>query len=220
MTVATLIPSPAEVEADTPATRDRAIDVIRIASLLGVVVGHTIMATSIIRDDVFFWTNLLTASVVFQALTWVFQIMPLFFFAGVAACVDGWRPGTSWGNWLMRRCTRLYRPVFYYLAFWVSALAILRYFLPEHVYDPVAGISIQLLWFLGAYVLVLAAVPLLARITTTGGLLAAVVGTYAFVAVIDAIRINTQVPTSLGDLNLVAWLIPACWASHTAAAFS
>ena len=70
---------------------------------------------------------------------------------------------------------RLYRPVFYYLAFWVSALAILRYFLPEHVYDPVAGISIQLLWFLGAYVLVLAAVPLLARITTTGRLLAAVV---------------------------------------------
>ena len=99
------------------------------------------MATSTIRDDVFIWSNLLTASVVFQALTWVFQIMPLFFFAGVAACVDTWHPGDSWGNWLMRRCTRLYRPVFYYLAFWVSALAILRYFLPEHVYEPVAGIT-------------------------------------------------------------------------------
>ena len=43
------------------------------------------MATSIIRDDVLIWSNLLAASVVFQALTWVFQIMPLFFFAGVAA---------------------------------------------------------------------------------------------------------------------------------------
>ena len=42
---------------------------------------------------------------------------------------------------------------------------------------------IQLLWFLGAYVLVLAAVPLLARITTTGRLLGAVAGTYAFIAV-------------------------------------
>ena len=165
MTAKALFPSPAEVEANTPATRDRAIDVIRIVSLVGVVVGHTIMATSIIRDDVFIWSNLLTASVIFQALTWVFQIMPLFFFAGVAACVDSWHSGDAWGNWLMRRCTRLYRPVFYYLAFWISALAILRYFLPEHVYDPVAGISIQLLWFLGAYVLVLAAVPLLARIT-------------------------------------------------------
>jgi Acyltransferase family len=208
MTVAALFPSPAEVQANTPATRDRAIDVIRIVSLVGVVVGHTIMATSIIRDDVLIWSNLLTASVVFQALTWVFQIMPLFFFAGVAACVDTWRSADSWGNWLMRRCTRLYRPVFYYLAFWISALSILRYFLPEHVYDPVAGISIQLLWFLGAYVLVLAAVPLLARITTSGGLIAAVAGTYAFVAVVDAIRINGDVPVGFGYLNLVAWLIP------------
>lgn len=88
MTVAALFPRPAEVQANTPVTRDRAIDVIRIASLVGVVVGHTIMATSTIRDDVFVWSNLLTASVAFQALTWVFQIMPLFFFAGVAACVD------------------------------------------------------------------------------------------------------------------------------------
>jgi hypothetical protein len=208
MTVAALFPTPAEVEENTPVTRDRAIDVIRIVSLVGVVVGHTVMATSTIRDDVLLWTNLLTASVIFQALTWVFQIMPLFFFAGVAASVDGWSPGTSWGNWMMRRCSRLYRPVFYYLAFWVSALAILRYFLPEHVYDPVAGISIQLLWFLGAYVLVLAAVPLLARITTTGHLLLAVGGTYAFVAMVDAIRIDTDAPAGLGYLNLVAWLIP------------
>ncbi len=156
------------------------------------------MATSTISDDVFIWSNLLTASVVFQALTWVFQIMPLFFFAGVAACVDSWRPGTSWGNWLLRRCTRLYRPVFYYLAFWVSALAILRHFLPEHVYEPVAGISLQLLWFLGAYVLVLAAVPLLARITTTARLLGAVAGTYAFIAVIDAIRINADGADGIG----------------------
>src|ERR1700754_3539228 len=208
VTVASLFPSPAEVAAHTPVTRDRAIDVIRIVSLVGVVIGHTIMATSTIRDDVFIWSNLLTASVVFQALTWVFQIMPLFFFAGVAACVDSWRPGTSWGDWLMRRCSRLYRPVFYYLAFWVSALAILRYFLPEHVYDPVAGISIQLLWFLGAYVLVLAAVPLLARITTTWCLVAAIAGTYAFVAVIDAIPVNADGLDAVGYMNMVAWLVP------------
>jgi uncharacterized membrane protein len=116
MTVAELCPSPAEVEANTPATRDRAIDVIRIVSLVAVVVGHTIMATSTLRDDVFIWSNLLTASVVLQALTWVFQIMPLFFFAGV--------------------------------------------------------------------------------------------GTYAFIAVIDAIRINVDGMSGLGYLNLVVWLIP------------
>jgi hypothetical protein len=201
-------PSAAEVEANTPATRDRAIDVIRIVSLVGVVVGHTIMATSTLRDGVFIWSNLLAASPLFQALTWVFQIMPLFFFAGVAASIDTWKPGTSWGNWLMRRCIRLYRPVFYYLAFWWVALAVLSAVMPEHVYEPVAGISIQLLWFLGAYVLVLAAVPLLAAITTTAGLAATVVGTYAFIAVVDAIRVNVDGLSALGYLNMVVWVIP------------
>ncbi|OMB94941.1 acyltransferase [Mycobacterium sp. NS-7484] len=203
-----LFPSPAEVEAQTPPDRDRAIDVIRIVSLVGVVFGHTIMATSTIRDDVFIWSNLLTASTVFQALTWIFQIMPLFFFAGVAASVQSWRPGSSWGGWLLKRCTRLYRPVFYYLAFWTAALAVLRFVLPEHVYEPVAGISIQLLWFLGAYVLVLAAVPLLARITTTAQLAGAIISTYAFIAAIDAVRINLDGYASLGYLNTVVWLIP------------
>ena len=208
MAVAALFPTPAEVEASTPAARDRAIDVIRIVSLVAVVAGHTVMATSTLHDDVFIWRNLLTASPVFQALTWVFQIMPLFFFAGVGASIESWTPGTSWGNWLMRRCTRLYRPVFYYLGFWGVALVVLRQLLPKHVYEPVAGISIQLLWFLGAYVLVLAAVPLLARITTTGRLVAAVAGTYGLVALVDAVRINIVSWSPLGYLNMVVWLIP------------
>lgn len=203
-----LFPSPAEIEAQTPADRDRAIDVIRIVSLIGVVLGHTVMATSTIRDDVFIWSNLLTESTVFQALTWVFQIMPLFFFAGVAASVQSWRPGSSWGGWLLKRCTRLYRPVFFYLAFWTVTLAVLRSVLPEHVYEPIAGISIQLLWFLGAYVLVLATVPLLARITTTAQVVGAVIGTYAFIAAVDLVRINMDGYASLGYLNTVVWLIP------------
>ncbi|MDG4666147.1 acyltransferase [Mycobacterium sp. 236(2023)] len=208
MSAATLFPRPAEVEANTPADRDRAIDVIRITALVAVVAGHTVMATSIIRDDVFIWSNLLTAVPVFQALTWVFQIMPLFFFAGVAASVQSWQAGSSWGNWLMRRCTRLYRPVFYYLAFWAAALSVLRFFLPVHVYEPIAGIATQLLWFLGAYVLVLAAVPALARITTTSRFVTAVVAAYGAVAFVDVIRINTETPTIFGYLNLSMWLIP------------
>lgn len=208
MSVATLFPRPAEVEASTPSGRDRAIDVIRITALVGVVVGHTVMATSTIRDDVFIWSNLLTTSAVFQALTWVFQIMPLFFFAGVAASVRSWTPGSSWGNWLMRRCSRLYRPVFYYLAFWAVTLTVLRLLLPIHVYEPVAGISTQLLWFLGAYVLVLAAVPVLARITTTARFVVAACAVYCVVALVDAARINADTGPVFGYLNLAMWLIP------------
>ena len=205
---ARIFPTPAEIEATTPPTRDRAIDVIRIVSLVGVVLGHTVMATSVIRDDVLIWQNLLSQSVILQALTWVFQIMPLFFFAGVAACVDSWRPGQSWGGWLMRRCTRLYRPVLYYLAFWTAALAVLYRVLPENVVRPVAGVSTQLLWFLGAYVLVLAAVPALSRITTAGRLAAAVVAMYALIATVDVLRITDESWASLAYVNFAAWLIP------------
>ena len=52
-----LFSTPAEVAVSTPATRDRAIDVIRIVSLVGVVVGHTVMAVSTLRGDVFIWST-------------------------------------------------------------------------------------------------------------------------------------------------------------------
>ncbi|ETW22559.1 acyltransferase family protein [Mycobacterium gastri] len=209
MTTLIGFPSPTELAARTPADRDRAIDVIRITALLGVVVGHTVMAISVIRGGVLIWDNLLTTSAVFQALTWIFQIMPLFFFAGAAACLTSWRPGTNWGDWLLKRCSRLFRPVFYYLGFWAIALVMLYPVLPQHVYQPVAGISIQLLWFLGAYVLVLATMPLLSRISTTGRLAAGVATVYAVIAVIDAVRLHWPAVASLGYLNLAVWLIPA-----------
>lgn len=202
-------PSPAALAADTPADRDRAIDVIRITALIGVVVGHMVTATSVIRDDVFIWENLLASSVVLQVLTWGFQVMPLFFFAGAAANLTSWSPGASWGGWLMQRCIRLFRPVFYYLGFWVCALAVLYPALPMHVYEPVAGVSIQLLWFLGAYVLVLAAMPVLYRITTTARLTAGVAMTYGAIACTDIIRLNWSAAAPLGFFNLVVWFVPA-----------
>ncbi|MGB0969358.1 MAG: acyltransferase family protein [Mycobacterium sp.] len=203
------MPGPAELAERTPPDRDRAIDVIRIAALVGVVIGHTVMATSIIRDGVLMWENLLSTSSLFQALTWIFQIMPLFFFAGAAACVTSWAPGSNWGGWLLRRCTRLFRPVFYYLGFWLVALAVLYPVLPVHVYEPIAGVSIQLLWFLGAYVLVLAMMPVLYRITTTARLAAGVTVVYAVVAVVDVVRVQWPAAAALGYLNLAVWLIPA-----------
>ncbi|BCQ10548.1 hypothetical protein JMUB5695_04006 [Mycobacterium heckeshornense] len=209
MTTLMGFPRPAELADRTPADRDRAIDVIRIAALIAVVIGHTVMAISVIRGGVLIWANLLTTSAVFQALTWILQPMPLFFFAGTAACLGSWRPDTDWGKWLMARCTRLFRPVFYYLGFWACALSLLHLLLPQHVYEPIAGVSIQALWFLGAYVLVLAAMPALYRITTPGRLAAGIGIVYGAIAVIDTIRLTWPAAAPLGYLNLAVWLIPA-----------
>ncbi|MGV0625007.1 acyltransferase family protein [Mycolicibacter minnesotensis] len=209
MTILRTFPDPIELAAGTPAGRDRALDVMRIGALLGVVLGHTVMAASVIRDGVLIWDNLLTVSPVLAGLTWIFQIMPLFFFAGAAACLDSWRPGGDWGGWLMKRCTRLFRPVFYYLGFWAAALLVLHPLLPRHVYEPIAGVSTQLLWFLGAYVLVLATMPALNRITTTGRLFAGVAAVYGLIAAVDALRLQHPALMPLGYLNLCVWLIPA-----------
>ncbi len=209
MTTLTKFPDVTEIAARTPADRDRVLDVIRIASLISVVLGHAVMAISIIQDHVLIWDNLLTTSVVFQAMTWLLQIMPLFFFAGAAASAASWSSGTNWGGWLMKRCTRLFRPVFYYLVFWAAALTVLHHVLPQHVYEPIAGVSTQLLWFLGAYVLVLAAMPMLCRITTAARLVAAVSIVYGAIAVVDIVRLHWPTMMPLGYLNLAVWLIPA-----------
>jgi hypothetical protein len=209
MTNHTAFPSAAELAASTPADRDRAVDVIRIVSLIGVVLGHTVMAISMIHGHVLTWENLLTKSDVFQSMTWLLQIMPLFFFAGAASCVSSWHPGDNWGGWLMKRCTRLFRPVFYYLTFWAVALTALYPVLPQPIYLVIAGVSVQLLWFLGAYVLVLAAMPALYRITTTGRLAIGVTAVYAMMAAIDAARLHWHAATPLGYLNMSVWLIPA-----------
>ncbi len=99
--------------------------------------------------------------------------------------------------------------MFYYFAFWAVALTVLYTVLPKHVYEPIAGVSIQLLWFLGAYVLVLAAMPMLYRITTTTARLAAGVAmVYGAIAVIDVVRLHWLAAASLGYLNMAVWLIP------------
>jgi hypothetical protein len=62
--------------------------------------------------------------------------------------------------------------VSYYFGFWAVAPTMLYAVLLRHVYDPIAGGGVQLLWFLRAYVLVLATMPVLHRITTTAWLTA------------------------------------------------
>jgi hypothetical protein len=56
--------------------------------------------------------------------------------------------------------------------------------------------------------MVLAAMPLLARITTGARLLGAVAAVYAVVAVVDAIRISDATLGTVGYVNMLAWLIP------------
>lgn len=203
------LPAVASVSARTPATRDRSIDFLRLASLLIVVSGHGLMLLVVFDESGIQIDNVLARNAWLPALTWILQIVPLFFFAGAAASVLSYRRGTDPAAWLLGRVQRLYRPVFYYLAFWALVLLILRRVLAPGVYGPVAQLSIQLLWFLGIYVVVLAFVPLLARITSAKAVIAAGAGLYLAVAAVDVTRVSFGLAW-LGFANfLLAWLIPA-----------
>src|SRR5262245_26051209 len=112
------------VEAATPRDRDRAVDVARLAALIVVMFGHCALLLATIDSSGLRIGNLIGELPAIAPITWLAQVMPLFFLAGGAAGAYGWRPGTPWGTWLVTRSQRLCRPVFWYLAAWSAGLLV------------------------------------------------------------------------------------------------
>lgn len=207
------LPTPRELAALT-GDRDRVIDLIRIMSLAVVVAGHSIMLTVDVADDSVHLGNTLGDVPALQPATWLLQVLPLFFFAGAAAATRGWTSRgdgdtPTAGQWLVARTQRLMRPVFWYLGAVAAVYAVLSGTGATAAADVVARLGVQLLWFLGAYLLVLAVVPFLQRLRSVGGVLAALVVCWGSTAIVDAVRL-TDGPAALGYLNFLAvWTIPA-----------
>ena len=99
------------VAEDTPSARDRAVDVVRLAALVVVMFGHCALLATIDTDGLRIG-NLLGELPTIAPITWMVQVMPLFFLAGGAAGAYGWHTGTPWGTWRFTRAQRLCRPVF------------------------------------------------------------------------------------------------------------
>lgn len=202
------VPDARWVTASTKPDRDRAVDVARLAALVVVMFGHCALLLATIDSGGLRIGNLLGEISALAPITWVVQVMPLFFLAGGAAGAYGWHEGTQWGTWLFTRAQRLCRPVFWYLAFWTLALLAAAKVLGA---DSAAGLGaecVALLWFLGVYLVTLAFVPVLTR-TRSGRATGVVIAVLLVVAaVVDGLRIATGVPMA-GVLNFVAvWLIP------------
>lgn len=192
----------------TPATRDRAIDVARLGALLVVMFGHCALLLATIDTGGLRIGNLLGAVPSITPLTWVLQVMPLFFLAGGAAGAYGWRDGTSWGTWLFTRSQRLCRPVFWYLAAWVAGLLVVRVVLGPEAALGVGRESVALLWFIGVYLAVLAFVPWLTHLRSGRAAGAVVLGLLIGAAVMDAVRIAAGTPMAGVANFLIVWLIP------------
>lgn len=206
------VPAQRAVEA-TPPDRDRVVDAARAVSLVVVVAGHSIMAVVAWPDGVPELGNLLAAFPWTQALTWVLQIMPLFFVAGGAANALSWRRhrerGGDYASWLWARADRLLRPAWVYLAIMSVIATVVTVLAPARTAEPLMLLVTQLLWFLGAYLLVTALTPL-SRPTTPGRAALVALGLLTACALVDAARFFWGFPEAVGLVNFVlVWTVPA-----------
>lgn len=203
-----VVPSPDTVAGETKPDRDRAVDVARLGALVVVMFGHCAMLLATIDSGGVRVGNILGEIPALTPITWVLQVMPLFFLAGGAAGTYSWHRGNPWGAWLFTRAQRLCRPVFWYLAVWAVALAAVHAAMGEESADALGRECVALLWFLGVYLVVLAFVPALTRMSTGRSAAALVALLIAVSTVFDVLRFQLDSPAVATPNLIVVWLIP------------
>jgi len=148
----------------TPADRNRVVDLLRAASILVVVFGHWLMAAVTIVDGELIPGHLLELAEWTHPMTWVFQVMPVFFLVGGYANGLSWRSarrrGERYGGWLRARLRRLALPVVPLLLFWTGGGWLgLRLGLDWEVLQLASRVALVPTWFLAAYVVIVTIAP-------------------------------------------------------------
>lgn len=201
--------APAAAPART--ARDSSIDLARAWCLVIVVGLHALMVGVSVSSGAAQLENAMDGWSGFAALSWLAQVMPLFFVLGGFSSATQWTRlrtrGVSGHAYVAMRMRRLLPPALG--AMGVTALALLALALsgvPGEIVA-IAGFRMgQVLWFLGVYLLCTALVPLMVRLhrsapwATVAVLAALVVG-------VDAARLATEVQ-AIGFANLLfVWLL-------------
>lgn len=150
---------------NTPPERNRVADLLRAASILVVVFGHWLMAAVTVDDGELVAGHLLVLADWTHPLTWVLQVMPVFFLVGGYANGLSWRSARrrreSYGSWLRTRLRRLALPVVPLLVFWTAGGWIgLRLGLDWEVLQLASQVALVPTWFLAAYVVIVTIAPL------------------------------------------------------------
>ncbi|MER7396323.1 acyltransferase [Streptomyces sp. NPDC000151] len=212
------------IEGRTPAHRDRAIDGLRALALLAVPTGHWLVG-GFTRDADGALHNASPLSTLgfFAPVSWVFQLLGIFFLVGGYSSVLSYRRasgrGESTARWLGGRLARLGRPVLAVTAVWALLIGVLfAAGVPEATLRTGATLVVQPLWFVGVYAGVTALTPYCVRAARRLGPWAAA-PLFAAVAVVDFLRYGpyaAAVPSWLALLNLLpGWLfayqLGVCW---------
>ncbi|MER5822317.1 acyltransferase [Streptomyces mirabilis] len=192
----------------TPASRDKYVDLLRVASLGTVVLGHWLMAAVSVRGDGRAEVgNLLAVEPRLQLLTWALQVMPVFFFVGGFSHALSYRSlrrkageaGENGGAalysvFLRARLQRLLRPTVVFIGVWGAlALALQLAGKEGGLLDVSLRLVAQPLWFIGIYLAMVAFTPPLLRLHERYGW-GAFGGLAAAAGLVDVLRFGFGVP--------------------------
>ena len=155
-----------KLAAATPAGRNRVVDFWRAAAILVVVYGHWLAASIWLTPDGGGDIELMNSlEWVPNAgyITWVVQVMPIFFLAGGyanARALHRVETGQlARREWITTRIRRLFTPVMPLLLTWVALIIVLREFVSAEIVRAGAMSATLPLWFLAVYLFLTALAP-------------------------------------------------------------
>ena len=198
----------ARVDAATPASRNRVVDFLRAAAITVVVLGHwTIIAVD--ADGGIQPHGVLDGARWTHPLTWLFQVMPIFFLVGGYSNALSWRSARrkdlSYGQWLRTRLRRLGIPLVPLLLAWLVIGVVAVVAGAPHVTVQLASqMALIPTWFLAAYLMVILVAPPCLVLWERFGWFS-ILGGVALAGAVDALSLVTDQPL-LGYPNyLLVW---------------
>ncbi len=148
----------------TPIERNRYVDFLRAVSITFVIVGHWLIATAFYADGQFVPGHMLSIQPWTQWLTWLFQVMPVFFFVGgyanAVSLESARRKSLPYPSWLHARLVRLLSPLLVLLLGWTLLAIVLRLFgVSRGVIQLASQASLIPIWFLAIYIMIVVLAP-------------------------------------------------------------
>src|SRR5699024_8903651 len=198
----------ARVDAATPASRNRVVDFLRAAAITVVVLGHwTIIAVD--ADGGIQPHGVLDGARWTHPLTWLFQVMPIFFLVGGYSNALSWRSArrkdVGYGQWLRTRLRRLGIPLIPLLLAWlVIGVVAVAAGAPNATVQLASQMALIPTWVLAAYLMVVIVAPPCLLLWERFGWFS-ILGVLALAAAVDTLSLLADQPL-LGYPNyLLVW---------------
>lgn len=208
-----------ELAVRTPGSRERSADMWRAVAICLVTFGHWFVIAVTYRGGELSGYNALDVLTWIDPVTWLFQVMPVFFlvggYASGASLASHRARGGDGISWVLRRSDRLLRPTTaLFVVLPVSAAAAVTAGVGHQQLGTAMWIASIPLWFLAVYLVLVILTPWMHALHHRAGLAVPVV-LVVLVAICDLLRMGLGVPVVGQSSYLFAWLavyqLGFCW---------